>query len=116
MLNNFLDFLSDMGFGGVIIGIFAFIIIPGIILLALGFGLSLILEMIPNKRIKILLAIVFYTLLLPCMLMFNLTIGLTDSEIKWGAWDLSVRNKSALIIFVTVVYIFLYYKLFTYIF
>ncbi len=116
MLENFFDFLSDMGFGGVIIGIIAFIIVPGIILLAVGFGLSLILESIKNKRVKILLAILFYILFLPCMLMFNTSIGLTDSEMKWGAWNLGVRSKSALIIFVTLIYIFLYYKLFTYIF
>ncbi len=115
-MDSLFNALSDMGFIGVVFGLIIFIGIPSLFLFAFGFVINLLLGMIRNRPIQITLTIICFILFLPCMMMFYNSFTLTKSEELLGVFSLNLRNRSRLLIFVTVVYIFLYYKIFTFIF
>ena len=117
MIESLFNSLSDMGFIGVIFGLIIFVGIPAVIMLVFGFALNFLLGIIPNRHIQITLTVICYILFLPCMLMFYNSFTLTKSEERLGPFfSLTLRNKSRLVIIVTIAYIFLYYKIFTSIF
>jgi len=118
MLNKYVDFLYflfDIGPIYSAIGCFATFIILGIFIVILGHRLNFVLESISNKNVKTLLLILFYILFLPAMLVDNKSLSVP--EIGFASHPRYVRKgRFCIITIVTIIYILLYNKLFTYIF